>query len=141
MKSILETLEDSGDFSTFVQLVKEAGMENRLTNQGPYTVFVPTDSAFARVSEERMKEITADTDTITIILAYHVVPGTLTSETLRTVETVRSLLGTELVIRSSNKGITVNGVPIVEADAFCDNGICHAIDAALMPPALEVTIL
>ncbi len=141
MKSILETLEDSGDFSTFVQLVRQAGMENRLTNQGPYTVFVPTDSAFARVSEERMKEITEDTDKITIILAYHVVPGTLTSETLRTVSTVRSLLGTELVIRSSDRGITVNSVPIVEADAFCDNGICHAIGAALMPPALEVTIL
>ncbi len=140
MKNIFETLEDSDGFSTFLKLARDAGLEKRLRNEGPYTVFVPTDSAFARVPEDRMREITADTDKVAIILIYHIIPGTWTLDALRNISMVRSLLGTELTIRSSDRGVTVNGVPIVEGDAFCTNGICHAIDAALVPPSLEVTV-
>ena len=113
-------------------------MEPMLRERGQFTVFVPTDEAFSRVPEDRMDEIRQDADKLLLITSYHVAPGQLTSDDLRNIAAVRSILGTDLIIRSSDRGITVNSVPIVEADAFCTNGICHAISAALIPPVLKL---
>ena len=140
MKNIIETLQDSGSFTAFLDLIRIAGMEPMLRERGPFTVFVPTDEAFSRVPKERMDEIRGDPDKAVLIMSYHVVPGSLTSEELRSMTTIRSNLGTDLVIRSSDKGITVNGVAIVEADAFCINGVCHAISATLVPPSIDVVM-
>jgi len=138
MKSIIETLEDSENLTVFLDLIRIAGMEPMLRERGPFTVFVPTDEAFSRVQKERMDELRQDADKLLLIMSYHVVPDLLTSEDLRSVTAVRSSLGTDLIIRSSDRGITVNSVPIVEADAFCTNGICHAIASALVPPTIEI---
>lgn len=138
MKNIIETLEDSEDLSVFLDLIRIAGMEPMLRERGPFTVFVPTNEAFSRVRKERMDEIRHDADKLLLIVSYHVVPGQLTSEDLKSITAVRSSLGTDLIIRSSDQGITVNSVPIVEADAFCTNGICHAINSALVPPTIEI---
>lgn len=138
MKNIIDTLEDSESLSVFLDLVRIAGMEPMLRERGPFTVFVPTNEAFSRVPKDRMDEIRQDADKLFLIVSYHVVPGQLTSEDLRSIGAVRSSLGTDLVLRSSDRGITVNSVPIVEADAFCTNGICHAIASALVPPTLEI---
>ncbi|KDE55259.1 fasciclin domain-containing protein [Methanoculleus sp. MH98A] len=138
MKNIIDTLEDSESLSVFLDLVRIAGMEPMLRERGPFTVFVPTNEAFSRVPKDRMDEIRQDADKLLLIVSYHVVPGQLTSEDLRSIGAVRSSLGTDLVIRSSDRGITVNSVPIVEADAFCTNGICHAIASALVPPTIDV---
>lgn len=138
MKNIIETLVDSEDLSIFLDLVRIAGMEPMLRERGPFTVFVPTDEAFMRVENERMDEIRYDADKALLIVSYHVVPGLLTSKDLRGIAAVQSSLGTDLVIRSSDRGITVNSAPIVEADAFCTNGICHAIASALVPPEIPV---
>jgi uncharacterized surface protein with fasciclin (FAS1) repeats len=141
MKNIYETLQDSETFSTFLDLAKRAELEPALRDGGPFTVFVPTDEAFSRVPSDRMDDIRQDKDKLILILSYHMVPQLLTAEDLRHISAVRSALGTDLVIRSSDKGITVNSVPIIEADAVCTNGICHAIDAALVPPVLNVLTL
>ncbi|WP_286681026.1 fasciclin domain-containing protein [Methanoculleus sp. DTU007] len=138
MKSIIETLEDSGSFTVFLEFVRIAGMEPMLRERGPFTVFVPTDEAFARVPKERMDELRQDPDKLLLIVSYHVVPGQFTSEDLKSLAAVRSSIGTEIVLRSSDRGITVNSVPIVESDAFCTNGICHAIASALVPPVVEI---
>jgi len=138
MKNIIETLGDSESLSVFLELVRIAGMEQMLRDQGPFTVFVPTNEAFSRVPKERMDEYRQDPDKLLLIVSYHVVPGQLTSEDLRSIGAVRSSLGTDLVFRSSDRGITVNSVPLVETDAFCTNGICHAIASALVPPTIEV---
>ncbi|MCK9307852.1 fasciclin domain-containing protein [Methanoculleus sp.] len=138
MKNIIETLEDSESLTVFLELIRIAGMEPMLRERGPFTVFVPTDEAFSRVPRDRMEEIRNDPDKLLLITSYHVVPERLTSEDLRSIGAVRSALGTDLVIRSSDRGITVNSVPIVEADAFCTNGICHAISSALVPPTIEI---
>ena len=138
MKNIIETLEDSESLTVFLELIRIAGIEPMLRERGPFTVFVPTDEAFSRVPRDRMEEIRNDPDKLLLITSYHVVPERLTSEDLRSIGAVRSALGTDLVIRSSDRGITVNSVPIVEADAFCTNGICHAISSALVPPTIEI---
>ena len=138
MKNIIETLEDSENLSVFLDLVRTAGMQPMLREQGPFTVFVPTDEAFSRVPEERMDEIRYDADKLFIIVSYHIVPGLLTSENLRSVAAVRSSLRTDIVVRSSDRGITVSSVPIVEAGAFCD-GVCRAIASALVPGDRIVT--
>lgn len=138
MKNIYETLQDSGTFSTFLDLVGRANLEAALRDGGPFTVFVPTDEAFAKVPEQRMEDIREDPDKITLIVSYHIVPELLTADDLRRVAAARTYLGTDLIFRSSDRGITVNSVPIVETDAFCTNGICHAISAALVPPVINV---
>jgi uncharacterized surface protein with fasciclin (FAS1) repeats len=140
MKNIIETLEDSENLGVFLDLIRIAGMEPILRERGPFTVFVPTDEAFSRVPEERMDELRQDPDKLLLIVSYHVVPGQLTSEDLRSIAAVRSSLGTDLILRSSDRGITVNSVPIIEADAFCTNGICHAIASALVPPTIEIVV-
>ncbi len=140
MKNIIETLEDSENLGVFLDLIRIAGMEPILRERGPFTVFVPTDEAFSRVPEERMDELRQDPDKLLLLVSYHVVPGQLTSEDLRSIAAVRSSLGTDLILRSSDRGITVNSVPIIEADAFCTNGICHAIASALVPPTIEIVV-
>jgi len=140
MKNIIETLEDSENLGVFLDLIRIAGMEPILRERGPFTVFVPTDEAFSRVPEERMDELRQDPDKLLLLVSYHVVPGPLTSEDLRSLAAVRSSLGTDLILRSSDRGITVNSVPIIEADAFCTNGICHAIASALVPPTIEIVV-
>lgn len=138
MKNIIETLEDSENLTVFLELIRIAGMEPMLRERGPFTVFVPTDEAFSRVQKQRMDEIRQDADKLLLIVSYHVVPGHLTSEDLRNIAAIRSSLGTDLVFRSSDRGITVNSVPLVETDAVCTNGICHAIASALVPPTIEI---
>lgn len=134
MKNIIETLQDSGNFTTFLNLIQVAGMESVLREQGPFTVFAPTDEAFSRVPKERMDAISEDPDMIVLIMSYHIVPGRLTSDDLRCVTAIRSNLGTDLVIRPSDGNVTINSVPIVEADTFCTNGVYHVINATLVPP-------
>ncbi|WP_292519415.1 fasciclin domain-containing protein [Methanoculleus sp.] len=138
MKSIIETLEDSENLTVFLELLRIAGMEPMLRERGPFTVFVPTDEAFSRVQKDRMDELRQDADKLLLIMSYHVVPGQFTSEDLRGLAAVRSSIGTDIILRSSDRGITVNSVPIVEADAFCTNGICHAIASALVPPTIDI---
>ncbi|MDD5419008.1 MAG: fasciclin domain-containing protein [Methanomicrobiaceae archaeon] len=140
MKNIIETLKESEGFATFLDLVRIANMEENLAREGPFTVFAPTDEAFARVQRERMDELRQDPDTLELLLAYHIVPGMLSSTELRQLSAVQTLLGTMLTVRSSSLGISINNVRIVEADAFCTNGICHALDAALIPPDIPVIV-
>jgi len=138
MKNIIETLEASEAFKTFLELARLAKMDGNLAGEGPFTVFVPTDAAFERMDPDSMDEIRDDPDSLLLLLGYHIVPTRLSSAELRILNTVPSMLGSDLSIRTSEDGITINGVRIIEADALCTNGICHALDAVLIPPEVPV---
>ncbi|WP_292395860.1 fasciclin domain-containing protein [Methanoculleus sp. UBA303] len=134
MKSILATLRESGSFATFLDLVQAAGMEERLSTEGPYTLFVPDDDAFQAVSRSELDAIRGDADWLTDILNYHIVPGVHSMIDLLGIRTLRSLQGEDLAVEIAPEGVLVNNVPIVESDAWCTNGICHAIYTLLLPP-------
>ncbi|MDV2482813.1 fasciclin domain-containing protein [Methanoculleus sp. Wushi-C6] len=133
MKSILVTLRDSGSFGTFLDLVREAGMEEMLGREGPYTLFVPDDDAFRAASGERLAAVRKDPGRLADILRYHMVAGVHSTVDLIGIRTLRSLQGEDLAVEVAPEGVLVNNVPVMESDAWCTNGICHAISALLLP--------
>ncbi len=140
MKSIIVTLRDSGSFATFVDLVRAAGMEEMLNSEGPYTLFVPDDDALRAVSGERLDALRGDTGRLADVLKYHIAAGVHSTVDLIGIRTLRSLEGEDLTVEVAAGGVLVNNVPVMESDAWCTNGICHAISALLLPPgAVAVT--
>ncbi|MDD3071525.1 fasciclin domain-containing protein [Methanoculleus horonobensis] len=134
MKSILATLRDSGSFEIFLDLVRAAGMEERLSSEGPYTLFVPEDDAFQKVPRPDFETILRDADRLGDTLNYHIVPGVHSMIDLLGIGTLRSLLGVDLTVEVAPEGVLVNDAAVVESDAWCTNGICHAVSALLLPP-------
>lgn len=133
MKSILATLHESGSFATFLDLVQVAGMEERLSNEGPYTLFVPDDDAFRAISPSELDAIRQNADRLASVLNYHIVPGVHSMIDLLGIRALRSLQGGDLTVEVAPEGVLVNNVPVVESDAWCTNGICHAVNALLLP--------
>ena len=135
MKSILATLRDSGSFDVFLDLVRAAGMEERFESEGPYTLFVPDDDVFREIPRPDLEAILQDAGRLGETLNYHVVPGVHSMIDLLGIGTLRSLQGDDLTVEVAPEGVLVNGVAVVESDAWCTNGICHAVSALLLPPA------
>jgi uncharacterized surface protein with fasciclin (FAS1) repeats len=133
MKSILATLRESGSFATFLDLVQVAGMEERLSNEGPYTLFVPDDDAFRAISPSELDAIRQNADRLASVLNYHIVPGVHSMIDLLGIRALRSLQGGDLTVEVAPEGVLVNNVPVVESDAWGTNGICHAVNALLLP--------
>jgi len=133
-KSILATLEESGSFAVFLDLVQTAGMEALLSTGGPYTLFVPDDDALGAVPRSELDAIRGDVDRLAGVLNYHIVPGVHSMIDLIGIRTLRSLLGEDLTVEIAAEGVLVNNVPVVESDAWCTNGICHAVYTLLLPP-------
>ncbi|MDN7013333.1 fasciclin domain-containing protein [Methanoculleus sp. FWC-SCC3] len=133
MKSILATLRDSGSFDVFLDLVRAAGMEERLSTEGPYTLFVPDDDAFHKVPRSELEAIRRNADRLGDTLDYHIVPGVHSMIDLLGIRTLRSLQGEDLTVEVAAEGVLVNDVAVVESDAWCTNGICHAVSALLLP--------
>ena len=134
MKSILATLEESGSFAVFLDLIQAAGMEELLSTGGPYTLFVPDDDALGVVPRSELNAIREDADRLAGVLNYHIVPGVHSMIDLLGIRTLRSLLGEDLAVEIAAEGVLVNNVPVVECDAWCTNGISHAVYTLLLPP-------
>ena len=130
---IVETAIDAGSFETLVTAVDAAGLVETLKGEGPYTVFAPTDEAFGALPEGTVEGLLEDTETLTSILTYHVVPAEVPSSELagQTV-TARTVNGEKLTI-DGRDGVSVNGANVVQADVEASNGIIHVIDSVLMP--------
>ena len=137
MKSILATLQESGSFATFLDLIQAAGMEERLSTGGPYTIFAPDDDALRVIPRSEFDAIRGDADRLVDVLNYHIVPGVHSMIDLLGIRTLRSLQGGDLTVDIAPEGAVVNNVPLVESDAWCTNGICHAIYTLLLPPVVR----
>jgi uncharacterized surface protein with fasciclin (FAS1) repeats len=123
------------DFSTLVSAVKKAGLVETLNGPGPYTVFAPTNEAFAKIPADQLTAILADKAQLTKILTYHVVPGTVMAADLQPEQMVKTVEGQDLDIKVTNGAATVNGCNIVKTDVTASNGVVHVIDCVLLPPA------
>jgi uncharacterized surface protein with fasciclin (FAS1) repeats len=136
-KDIVDTAVEAGSFTTLVSLVQAAGLEETLRGEGPYTVFAPTDDAFAAVPQETLDALAADpTGALTDVLTYHVVAGKVMSTDLSDGMMAETVNGESLEITINDDGtVMVNDANVVTADIETANGVIHVIDTVLIPPS------
>ncbi len=131
-KDIVDTAVDAGSFNTLVTAVQKAGLVDTLKGEGPFTVFAPTDEAFAKIPEDQLAALIADKDKLVAVLTYHVVPGKVMAADLAGVETVETVQGGAITVDTSD-GVKVNGATVVKADIMTSNGVIHVIDTVIIP--------
>ena len=135
MKNIVQVAIEAGSFNTLVAAVKAAGLVETLSGPGPFTVFAPTDAAFAKLPAGTVEALLADKAKLTSILTYHVVSGKVMAADLvksngATPNTVNGL-PLDIVVRDAK--VYVNGVQVITADVQASNGVIHIIDAVVLP--------
>ena len=132
-KNIVETAMAAGNFSTLLAAVQAAGLTATLKGTGPFTVFAPTDAAFAKLPAGTVESLLADKAKLASILTYHVVPGRVFSSDLTNDQTATTVQGqsVKFTIGSSAR---VNDANIVAADIAASNGVIHVIDTVILPP-------
>ena len=133
---IVDTAVDAGDFTTLVAAVKAAGLVDTLKGEGPFTVFAPTDAAFAALPEGTVEMLLMpeNKDQLVSILTYHVVPGAVMSSDLTEGMTAATVQGATVTFTLEG-GAKVNDATITAADIAASNGVIHVIDKVIMPPA------
>ncbi|SDI73346.1 fasciclin domain-containing protein [Lutimaribacter saemankumensis] len=133
-KDIVDTAVDAGSFTTLVAAVQAAGLVDTLKGDGPFTVFAPTDEAFAALPEGTVEDLLKpeNKDKLTAILTYHVVPGKVMSGDLSNNMMATTVQGGDVTIMTEG-GVTVDGANVVTADIEASNGVIHVIDGVIMP--------
>jgi uncharacterized surface protein with fasciclin (FAS1) repeats len=129
---IVDTAVSAGNFNTLVTAVKAAGLVQTLKGAGPYTVFAPTDEAFAKIPKAQLDALIADKDALKKVLLYHVVSGKVSSGDVVKLKSAKTAQGSDVMIDASS-GVMINSSKVVMADVMTSNGIIHAIDTVLMP--------
>jgi len=136
-KNIVQTAVAAGQFTTLVSLVKKAGLAGTLSGKGPYTVFAPTDAAFAKVPKATLAALGKDKAALKAVLLYHVVKGSVPAAKVVTLTSAKTLDGGKTVkITVVGKTVKVNGAKVVTADVKASNGIIHVIDKVLIPSGM-----
>ena len=128
---IVDTAVAAGNFTTLVTALKAAGLVDTLKGKGPFTVFAPTDDAFAKIPKADLDALLANKAKLKSVLTYHVVSGKIMSTDIKP-GMVKSVEGAKLTIDTKG-GVTVDKAKVVAADVVADNGVIHAIDTVLMP--------
>ena len=134
-KDIVDTAVGAGSFGTLVAAVQAAGLVDTLKGDGPFTVFAPTDAAFAALPAGTVEELLKpeNKDKLTAILTYHVVAGKVMSGDLSDGLSAATVNGANITIGTMG-GVTVNGANVTKADIEASNGVIHVIDAVILPP-------
>ena len=132
MPNIVETAVGAGTFTTLVAAVQAAGLVETLTSEGPFTVFAPTDEAFAALPAGTVEGLLADIPALTKVLTYHVVAGKVMAADVVTLTKATTVEGSDVTIDATD-GVKINGANVVTADIECDNGVIHVVDAVLLP--------
>jgi len=133
--NIVETAVAAGSFNTLVAAVQTAGLDEVLAGEGPFTVFAPTDEAFAALPAGTVEALLKDKQALTAILTYHVVPGLLKAEKVVKEKSFATVNGESFEIKVNDDGVMVDNAKIVQTDIVCANGVIHVIDAVILPPA------
>ena len=131
--NIVETAVAAGNFDTLVSLVKKAGLAGTLSGDGPFTVFAPTDAAFAKVPKKTLKALGKDKAKLKAVLLYHVASGRLAAKRVVKRSSIKTLNGKRVRIRVRGRNVFVNKSKVLTADVRASNGIIHAINRVLIP--------
>lgn len=132
MADIIDTAVNAGSFKTLMAAVKAAGLVDTLKEPDPFTVFAPTDDAFARLPEGTVEALLDDISQLTKILTYHVLVGKVMYADMVNLNSVPTLEGSALSIDAAS-GVKVNNATVVTPDVEADNGVIHVIDSVLIP--------
>ena len=134
-KDIVATAVGAGQFNTLVAAVKAAGLVGALQGKGPFTVFAPTDEAFAKLPAGTVESLLKDPKALANILLYHVVPGAVKAEAVKDGLTAKTLQGSPVTFKVTDGKAMIDGANIVATDVMASNGVIHVIDSVILPPA------
>jgi uncharacterized surface protein with fasciclin (FAS1) repeats len=129
---VVDTAVAAGNFKTLATALQAAGLVETLKGEGPFTVFAPTDEAFAKLPAGTLDALLKDKQRLAAVLTYHVVPGRVMAADAVKMTAAKTLQGGSLAIRA-DKDVTVDGAKVVKTDIRAGNGVIHVIDAVLMP--------
>ena len=134
-KDIVDTAVAAGDFKTLAAALQAAGLVDTLKGKGPFTVFAPTDAAFAKLPAGTVENLLKPENKakLTSILTYHVVPGNVKAADVVKLSSAKTVNGQSVAIDASGGGVKVNGARVVTADVAASNGTIHVIDTVLLP--------
>ena len=133
MKTIIDTATDAGKFTTLLNAFKAAALTDSMRAKGSYTVFAPTDEAFAHLPAGALNALLKDKKKLKSVLEYHMVRATIAAKDLKSGD-ITTVEGTPLVVATQQDGkVTVNGAKILQADIDASNGVIHAINAVMLP--------
>jgi len=135
-KDIVDTAVAAGNFKTLVEAVQTAGLVETLKGPGPFTVFAPTDEAFAKLGQKTIQDLLKDKKKLGDILKYHVVSGEVMAEQAAKINgPVKTVLGKEVMVQTSNGQVMVGNAKVIKTDIKCKNGVIHVIDTVILPPS------
>jgi uncharacterized surface protein with fasciclin (FAS1) repeats len=129
---IVDTAISAGQFGTLAKALTEADLIDTLKGPGPFTVFAPTDAAFAKIPAEQLQALLADKAMLTKVLTYHVVPGKVMAKDVST-GSVKTVEGQNLMLDVSSAGVKVNDANVIKTDIVASNGVIHVIDTVVLP--------
>jgi len=132
-KNIVETAIDAGSFKTLVKAVDAAGLVQTLTGPGPFTVFAPTDEAFAKLPAGTLDALLKDKAKLTSILTYHVVPGRVLAADVTKMTSAKTVNGQNITISMKDGGVMVDNAKVIKTDVLASNGVIHVIDTVILP--------
>ncbi len=131
-KDIVDTAVAAGNFTTLVKAVQAAGLVDTLKGPGPFTVFAPTDEAFAKLPAGTLESLLANKDQLKKVLLYHVLSGKVMAADVHTMK-AKTVEGSSAHIVARNGSVMIDKAKVVQADIVCSNGVIHVIDSVLMP--------
>jgi len=131
-KDVVDVAVSAGSFDTLVRAVEAAGLVDTLRGDGPFTVFAPTDEAFAKIPQDQLDALLADEEKLTAVLTYHVVPGRVMAADVVKLEKAKTVQGQSVTIGTEG-GVTVDGARVVQTDIPASNGVIHVIDTVILP--------
>src|SRR5487761_1913337 len=132
-KDIVDTAVAAGSFNTLVTAVKAAGLVDTLKSAGPFTVFAPTDAAFAKLPPGALEGLLKDPAKLKAVLTYHVVSGDVMAADVVKLTSAKTVEGADVKITVKGGKVMINNAHVVKADIKCSNGVIHVIDAVIMP--------
>ncbi len=133
-KTIVETAVEAGSFTTLVAAVEAAGLVETLSGEGPFTVFAPTDEAFAALPEGTVEGLLENPEALASILTYHVVAGSVMSGDLSDGMMATTVNGSDITISIADGVVMINDATVAAADIETSNGVIHVIDSVILPP-------
>jgi len=131
--NIVETAVSAGSFNTLVAAVQAADLADTLAGDGPYTVFAPTDEAFAKLPEGTVEQLLANPDQLREILLYHVVPGKVTASQVVNLSSATTAQGSDVNIKIAGGSVMINNATVTATDIETSNGVIHVIDTVILP--------
>lgn len=134
-RNIVETASATGQFKTLVHLIETAGLAETLSGKGPYTVFAPTDAAFAKVPKATLDTLLQDRAKLRDVLLYHVVNGKVTARKVAKLRSAKTVNGAEVQLRVKKGRVYVNKARVITPNVKTSNGVIHVINRVLIPPA------